>query len=678
MTFHFQNGDRPLEGFTIQRGVGRGGFGEVYHALSDGGKEVALKYLRDNAQVELRGVMHCLNLKSPHLITLYDVKQNAAGEWFVIMEYVSGASLRDLLLSDPRGLGVEKAAYFLREIGKGLAYLHGRGIVHRDLKPGNIFFDEGYVKIGDYGLSKAIAASRHSGQTMSVGTVHYMAPEIGSGEYNKTIDIYALGVMLYEMLLGRVPFEGATMGEILMKHLTAQPEVDELPAPFPGVIRKALAKDPAQRYQDVEDMIADVMGNAELQRSVAGIDSLSLTRLAQRATAAVPAAVGVGGRVGGGSSNTLTLDARVVRPPVIAAGGNVVVRTSPAAHDAVVARAEACGAPFPPRNRWVAGILGVTLGPIGAHRFYLGYNLIGVLQFLSCFSGIGALWGLIEGIIILANGQIRDVYGRPLVGGAIPVDQPATGRSAAGKVLWGLAAGVSGVAALIFAGGGTFAGPDMAELSMGLTGETYYFNTFRCMYLLSSALGGFCCFAIWKAVHRAGLSPWRATIRPGLMCAMLALAGFGLTFELAIAAERMQLIGIIAVVVAMLVFTGLWLLRGPAPPAHPDDHYWNGAWMRNFQIMAALSVVLIVSAVALWRGGAGGEMSAVQSSHCVPFEEVVVRSTGETYRVPVVWYRHEPLGALAGGLLLIGSLSEIAVRRRAIRSGADSAPQQHA
>lgn len=226
MAFQFNQGDRPLDGYTIQRGVGRGGFGEVYYALSDGGKEVALKYLRENPSVELRGVAHCLNLKSPYLVGLHDVKQNEHGDHFVIMEFVTGPSLRDLMNAEAAGLGAQKAAYFLREIAKGLAYLHDRGIVHRDLKPGNIFYEDGYVKIGDYGLAKLMATSQHSGQTMSVGTVHYMAPEVGSGNYDRTIDIYALGVMLYEMLLGRVPFAGATMGEVLMKHLTAQPEVD--------------------------------------------------------------------------------------------------------------------------------------------------------------------------------------------------------------------------------------------------------------------------------------------------------------------------------------------------------------------------------------------------------------------------------------------------------------------
>ncbi len=276
MAYTFKHGDRPLDEYTIQRAVGRGGFGEVYYAMSDGGREVALKYLRENPQVELRGVGHCINLKSPHLVSIFDVKKNADGDYFIIMEYCSGPSLRDLLIAEPNGFGVEKAAFFAREIGKGLAYLHERGIVHRDLKPANIFYDDGYVKIGDYGLSKFIAVSRHSAQTASVGTVHYMAPEIGSGNYSRGVDIYALGVILYEMLCGKVPFEGSSMAEVLMKHLTSQPELDNLPQPFARVIRKALEKDPKDRYQTVEEMVDDMLAGEEIQKSLAGFSPRSL------------------------------------------------------------------------------------------------------------------------------------------------------------------------------------------------------------------------------------------------------------------------------------------------------------------------------------------------------------------------------------------------------------------
>ena len=276
MAYRFKHGDRPLDDFTVQRAVGSGGFGEVYYAISDGGREVALKYLRQNPEVELRGVSHCINLKSPHLVSIFDVKKNADGEYFIIMEYCSGPSLRDLLIAEPTGFEPQKAAFFLREIAKGLAYLHDRGIVHRDLKPGNIFYDDGFVKIGDYGLSKFIAVSRHSVQTSSVGTVHYMAPEIGSGDYSRSVDIYALGVMLYEMLLGKVPFEGSSMAEILMKHLTTQPEVDELPDPFGRIIRKALEKDPKDRYQSVDEMIDDLLAQEDVKQSLAGFSPQSL------------------------------------------------------------------------------------------------------------------------------------------------------------------------------------------------------------------------------------------------------------------------------------------------------------------------------------------------------------------------------------------------------------------
>jgi serine/threonine protein kinase len=175
-SYTYKHGDRPLEGYTIQRAAGRGGFGEVYYAVSDAGREVALKAITGFEQIELRGIgqLHEPQVAAPRL----DLRRppERQGRWFVIMEYVAGPNLRELLDESPAGLGPQKAAFFLREIGKGLSYLHDCGIVHRDLKPANIFFENGYAKIGDYGLSKAIAPTHHSGQTVTVGTVHYMAP----------------------------------------------------------------------------------------------------------------------------------------------------------------------------------------------------------------------------------------------------------------------------------------------------------------------------------------------------------------------------------------------------------------------------------------------------------------------------------------------------------------------
>jgi hypothetical protein len=307
VAFTFRHGDRPIDGITIQRAIGRGGFGEVYYAVTDAGKEVAVKYLRDNAEVELRGIAHVMNLSSPHLIKIFDVRRNESDEPFVLMEYVSGPSLRDVLRAEPGGLSLDKAAYFVRGIAQGLGHLHARGVVHRDLKPGNIFYDDGYVKIGDYGLSKHMSVSQHSGQTVSVGTVHYMAPEIGTGRYTKLIDVYALGVILYEMLVGRPPFTGGSLQEVLVRQFRDEPDVSVLPRQVAPIVAKALEKDPADRYQSADEFVDDLM-------QVTGV-SARVSRFNHSALSGVPRQASVGDELSPAQRPTLTLDARAVPSP---------------------------------------------------------------------------------------------------------------------------------------------------------------------------------------------------------------------------------------------------------------------------------------------------------------------------------------------------------------------------
>lgn len=256
MKFAYASGSRPLDGYVIKRGIGAGGFGDVYYATSDAGKEVALKRIQRNLDVELRGVSQCLNLKHPNLVALYDIRYDDTEQAWVVMEYVSGQSLQAVIEEHPQGLPLDQVTFWIQGILRGVAYLHDHGIVHRDLKPGNIFLDQGTVKIGDYGLSKFISCSRRSGQTESVGTFHYMAPEIGLGRYGKEIDVYALGILLYELLTGQVPFEGESSQEIIMKHLTAKPDLDRVPPMYRPVLSRALAKDPADRFGSVAEMLA--------------------------------------------------------------------------------------------------------------------------------------------------------------------------------------------------------------------------------------------------------------------------------------------------------------------------------------------------------------------------------------------------------------------------------------
>jgi hypothetical protein len=254
MKFTYNSGQRPLDGYTLKRGIGHGGFGEVYYAVSDGGKEVALKLVRGNLDVELRGMAQCLNLKHPHLVSLFDMRTDAQNDHWVVMEYIAGEPLSTVLGRHPEGLPHELTQQWFVALARAIGYLHDHGIVHRDLKPANIFVENGLVKVGDYGLSKFMSGSQRNAQTQSVGTVHYMAPEISTGNYNRQIDVYAAGIILYEMLTGHVPFDGESAGEILMKHLTAPPDLNKLSSPYVPIVGKALAKDPARRYATMAEM----------------------------------------------------------------------------------------------------------------------------------------------------------------------------------------------------------------------------------------------------------------------------------------------------------------------------------------------------------------------------------------------------------------------------------------
>jgi len=257
MKFTFRSGTKPLEGFTLKRGVGQGGFGEVYLAISDFGKEVALKLLHKHAEIELRGVEPCLNIKHPNLLHLYDLRKDSRGNYWLVMEYILGDSLAGVLPREGRGLPESMVREWFLALARAVNHLHDHCIVHRDLKPGNIFIEHGTLKVGDYGLCKTLSDSK-AGNTANIGTVHYMAPEISRGDYNKQIDVYACGIILYEMLTGKPPFDGESVGEILMKHLTEVPDLAHIPDAYREIVRRALDKNPVRRYPGMLEMAQEI------------------------------------------------------------------------------------------------------------------------------------------------------------------------------------------------------------------------------------------------------------------------------------------------------------------------------------------------------------------------------------------------------------------------------------
>ncbi len=255
--FAYGAGDRPLPGLTILRPLGLGASGEVYQAASDGGKTVALKLLQRNWEVELRGLRDCLRLaRHPNLLDLHDVRQSPMGEWWVVMDYADGPSLAEALEQARGPLSPRTAAEWMRGVLAGLAHLHDAGIVHRDLKPRNILRQGGVVKIADYGLAKVMSHSRRTGHTETVGTLCYTAPEVARGRYGREVDLYACGVMLYELLTGHVPFDGESAAEVLYKHLLEPPDLNNVPKALRPVAARALAKDPRERYASAQAMAA--------------------------------------------------------------------------------------------------------------------------------------------------------------------------------------------------------------------------------------------------------------------------------------------------------------------------------------------------------------------------------------------------------------------------------------
>jgi serine/threonine-protein kinase len=287
MTVNPLNPDDPLVGtvlagkYVVKRRIGEGGMGLVYEGVHrDIDKQVAIKVLRDDLsrrpdvvarfRQEARSASR---IGHEHIVDISDFGETTRGASYFIMEFLEGEDLGNVLGREST-VDADRACKILLQCCRALSATHAKGIVHRDIKPENIFLTkrdgrDDFVKIVDFGIAKMSdvetdgAPGRKLTKTgMIFGTPEYMSPEQAAGkELDHRVDIYALGIILYECLAGRVPFEGDTFMGVLTQHLFADlPPIAEMnPNARPSrelelVIRKSLAKDPDDRYQDTNEL----------------------------------------------------------------------------------------------------------------------------------------------------------------------------------------------------------------------------------------------------------------------------------------------------------------------------------------------------------------------------------------------------------------------------------------
>jgi beta-lactam-binding protein with PASTA domain/predicted Ser/Thr protein kinase len=263
--------DRLFDGrYRITRKLGAGGMANVYLAVDEElGRRVAIKILNerhanDEQFVERfrREAKNAAGLSHPNVVSVYD-RGEAEGTYYIAMEYVEGRTLKDLIIT--RGPSpIPIAIDYTLQILQALRFAHRGGLVHRDIKPHNVIVDsDGRVKVADFGIARA-GTSQMTEAGSIIGTAQYLSPEQARGApVDQTSDLYSVGIVLYELLTGTVPFNGETPVEIAMKHLSQTPAPPsshraDIPPGLDFVVLRALAKDPSERYRSAEEMSADL------------------------------------------------------------------------------------------------------------------------------------------------------------------------------------------------------------------------------------------------------------------------------------------------------------------------------------------------------------------------------------------------------------------------------------
>lgn len=264
-------GQKISDRYQIIKSIGEGGMANVYLAydtILD--RNVAVKVLRgDLASDEKfvrrfqREALSASSLSNPNIVEVYDVGEDN-GEYYIVMEYVEGKHLKNLLKKRGK-LTVSEVIDIVLQITNGLSVAHDSYIIHRDIKPQNILIlDNGLVKITDFGIAVAMNATQLTQTNSVMGSVHYLPPEQASGK-GATLqsDIYSIGILMYELLTGKLPFKGDNAVEIALKHLkepmpSIRDEIPEIPQSVENIILKATAKNPKNRYADAREMHEDL------------------------------------------------------------------------------------------------------------------------------------------------------------------------------------------------------------------------------------------------------------------------------------------------------------------------------------------------------------------------------------------------------------------------------------
>jgi serine/threonine-protein kinase len=256
--------------YRIVRKLGAGGMANVYLAEDQElGRRVAIKILNerhanDEQFVERfrREAKNAAGLSHPNIVSIFDRGQ-AEGTYYIAMEYLDGRNLKELITA--RGPApIHVAVDYARQILSALRVAHRQGLVHRDIKPHNVLVDaEGRIKVTDFGIARA-GPSQMTEEGSIIGTAQYLSPEQAQGApVTPSSDLYSVGIVLYELLTGTVPFAGETPVELAMKHLSKVPEAPsrlrpEVPRDLDFVVMRALAKGPDERYQSADEMDADL------------------------------------------------------------------------------------------------------------------------------------------------------------------------------------------------------------------------------------------------------------------------------------------------------------------------------------------------------------------------------------------------------------------------------------